>query len=94
MAINKVSNIIYIITIVTSLGLLLSANVVNSAFSKAVPVPKPHTGNHNLDSSIPHFFSCINGAVHSNQGKSVAPYFKHEPTRNEMIGCYHKAIKM
>ncbi len=84
----------YIITIVTSFGLLLSATVVTSAYSKAVPVPKPHTGNAKLDASIPHFFSCINSAVKSNQHKDVAPYFKHEPTRNEMIGCFKKTIQM
>lgn len=94
MSINKVKNMIYIITIVTSFGLLISSTVINSAFSEKVVVPKPHTGNNKLDSNIPHFFSCINGAVKSNQNKNVAAYFKHEPTRNEMIGCFNKTIKM
>ncbi len=94
MTINKVKNMIYIITIVTSFGLLISSTVINSAFSEKVVVPKPQTGNIKLDSNISHFFSCINSAVKSNQNTHVASYFKHEPTRNEMIACYHKTIKM
>jgi hypothetical protein len=94
MAINKFGNMLYIITIVTSFGLLLSFSYVNSAFSKAVPLVKVHTGSSAVDSSIPHFFSCIHHAVHSNEGKSgISSYFKHEPTKNEVISCFHKNVK-
>jgi hypothetical protein len=94
MAINKFSNLVYVITIVTSFGLLLSFNFVNSAFSRAVPLTKLDTGSSALDDSIPHFFSCIHHAVHSNEHKSdISAYFKHEPTKNEVISCYHKTIE-
>ena len=93
MKLTKVG-IMYMITIVTSFGLLASSTIVNSAYSAAVKVPSPNTGNKKLDSSIPKFFSCINSAVKSNQHKNVAAYFKHEPTRNEMIACYKKTINM
>ncbi len=93
MTINQFSNIVYVIAIITSLGLLLSFNFVNSAFSIAVPLIPINTGSSDLDSSIPHFFSCIHHAVHSNQDISdISPYFKHEPTKNEVIDCYHNTI--
>jgi len=72
------------ITIVTSFGLLASSTIVNSAYSAAVKVPSPNTGNKKLDSSIPKVFSCINSAVKSNQHKNVAENFKHKPNRKEM----------
>jgi hypothetical protein len=84
---------LYIITIVTSFGLLLSFSYVHSAFSKAVPLVKIHTGSSASDSSISHFFSCVHHAVHSNEGKSgISAYFKHEPTKNEVIDCFDKTI--
>jgi hypothetical protein len=94
MTINKFGNMVYVITIVTSLGLLLSFNFVNSAFSIAVPLIEIHTGSSALDNSMPHFFSCIHHAVHSNEDRSdISAYFKHEPTKNEVIDCYDKTIE-
>jgi hypothetical protein len=85
---------IYIITIVTSFGLLLSFNFINSAFSKAVPLVNIHTGSSASDDRILHFFSCVHKAVHSNQDKSgISFYFTHEPTKNEVISCYHNTVK-
>ena len=82
-----------IVTIVSSFG-LLSSYIVSNAFSEAVPVPKPHTGNSALDKSFPKFFSCINTAIKSNQHtKGIKSYFTHETTRNEMVNCFNKTIK-
>ena len=82
-----------IVTIVSSFG-LLSSYIVSNAFSEAVSVPKPHTGNSALDKSFPKFFSCINTAIKSNQHtKGIKSYFTHEPARNEMVNCFNKTIK-
>jgi hypothetical protein len=81
------------VTIISSFG-LLSSFIVSNAFSQAVPVPKPHTGNSALDKSFPKFFSCLNSAIKSNQHiKGIKSYFTHEPTRNEMVNCFNKTIK-
>jgi hypothetical protein len=90
---NQLNNMVYVITIVPSFGLLLSLNFINSAFSIAVPLIPINTGSSDLDNNIPNFFSCIHHAVHSNQHISdISPYFKHEPTKNEVIDCYNNTI--
>ncbi|HEY0579163.1 MAG TPA: hypothetical protein VGC75_00510, partial [Candidatus Nitrosocosmicus sp.] len=39
------------------------------------------------------FFSCVGKATKSNQHVSgISSYFKHEPTRNEVIDCYNSNI--
>ena len=94
MPIRKYNNIVYLVTIVTSFGLLSSFNIVSNAFSEAVPLMDIHTGSSSTDQSILHFFSCIHKAIHSNQHKSgLSFYFTHEPTKNEVIDCYHHAVK-
>ena len=93
MHIDRINKMMVIVTIVSSFG-LLSSYVVSNAFSAAVPVPKPHTGNSNLDKSFPKFFHCLNSAIKSNQHtKGIKSYFTHEPTRNEMVNCFNKTIK-
>lgn len=63
------------------------------AFSQAVPLVKIDTGNSALDKEIHQFYSCINKSVKSNQDDdSLKSYFKHEPTKHEVIACYQKII--
>ena len=45
----------------------------------------------NLDNNIPKFFSCIKKAVKQNVDVQDS-YFKHEPTKDEVIKCYHDII--
>ncbi len=93
MTIKQFIKMVYVIPIVITFGLLISLNFVNSAFSIAVPLIPINTGNSNLDNSIPDFFSCIHHAIHFNQDISdISPYFKHEPTKNEVIDCYYNTI--
>jgi hypothetical protein len=94
MSITREHKMMVIMTIISSFGLLLSANVVNSAFSQAVPVPDPDTGDKQLDKSIPEFFSCIKSAVKGNKDvDGIKAYFLHEPTVNEMHDCFEKTIE-
>ena len=93
MTINKISNIVYIVTIATSFGSLLSFNFVNSAFSAAVPLIAIKTGDSTLNKNLHSFYSCIGKAIKSNQQKSgISSYFTHEPTRNEVIDCFNSNI--
>ncbi len=94
MSITRANKMMVIMTIVSSFGLLLSSNVVNSAFSAAVPVPNPNTGDKQLDKSIPKFFSCLKSAIKENQHvDGIKAYFLHEPTVNEMHECFQKNIE-
>ena len=94
MSITRANKMMVIMTIVSSFGLLLSSNVVNSAFSAAVPVPNPNTGDKQLDKSIPKFFSCLKSAIKENQHvDGIKAYFLHEPTVNEMHDCFQKNIE-
>jgi hypothetical protein len=93
MTINKISNMVYIITIITSFGSLLSFHFVNSAFSQAVPLIPINTGDPVLDKNLHSFYSCVGKAIKSNQNvDGISSYFKHEPTRNEVIDCYNSKI--
>ncbi len=94
MSITRSNKMMVIMTIVSSLGLLLSTTAVNSAFSVAVPVPEPNTGDKQLDEAIPDFFSCLKSAIKENQNiEGIKAYFLHEPTVNEMHDCFQKTIE-
>src|SRR6476469_3243279 len=93
MTINKISNMVYIITIVTSFGSLLSFHFVNNAFAQAVPLIPINTGHSALDKNLHSFFNRVGKAIKSNQHKSgISSYFTHEPTKNEVIDCYNSNI--
>ena len=94
MSITRAHKIMVIMTIVSSFGLLLSSNLVKGAFSEAVPVSDPNTGDKQLDKSIPKFFSCLKSAIKDNQHvEGIKAYFLHEPTVNEMHDCFQKTIE-
>jgi hypothetical protein len=85
---------VYIITIITSFGSLLSFHFVNNAFSQAVPLIPINTGDSVLDKNLHSFYSCVGKAIRSNQNvDGISSYFKHEPTRNEVIDCYNSNIQ-
>jgi len=94
MSITRAHKMMVIMTIVSSFGLLLYSNAVNSAFSAAVPVSDPNTGDKQLDKSIPKFFSCLKSAIKGNQDvEGIKAYFLHEPTVTEMHDCFQKTIE-
>jgi hypothetical protein len=64
---------------------------VNLALAIAEPLLPINTGNPNLDNNIPKFFSCIKKAVKQNVNVQDS-YFRHEPTKDEVIKCYHDVI--
>ncbi len=72
-------------------AILFQMGFVNLALAIAEPLLPINTGNTNLDNNIPKFFSCIKKAVKQNVDVQDS-YFKHEPTKDEVIKCYHDVI--
>src|ERR687886_2619039 len=72
-------------------AILFQMGFTNLALAIAEPLIPINTGNANLDKNIPKFFSCIKKAVKQNVDVQDS-YFKHEPTKDEVIKCYHDVI--
>ena len=72
-------------------AILFQTGFANLALAIAEPLLPINTGNTNLDNNIPKFFSCIKNAVKQNVNVQDS-YFKHEPTKDEVIKCYHDVI--
>ncbi len=80
-----------IATALSITAILSQMGFVNLALAIAEPLLPINTGNTNLDNNIPKFFSCIKKAVKQNVDVQDS-YFKHEPTKDEVIKCYHDVI--
>ena len=72
---------------------LFQIGFANLALAIAEPLLPINTGNANLDNNIPKFFSCIKKEIKQNAGIQQDSYFKHEPTKDEVIKCYHDVIE-
>jgi hypothetical protein len=83
--------ILTIATVLSITSVLFQTGFVNLALAIAEPLLPINTGNTNLDNNIPKFFSCIKKAVKQNVNVQDS-YFKHEPTKDEVIKCYHDVI--
>ena len=56
----------------------------------SVPLLRIHSDNKTLDRGLPRFYDCIDNAIDHSVKKQKDPYFKAEPTLNEVLGCYYK----
>ena len=75
-----------------SISILFQTGFANLVLAIAEPLLPINIGNVNLDNNnIPKFFSCIKKAVRQNVNIQDS-YFKHEPTKDEVIKCYHDVI--
>jgi hypothetical protein len=83
--------ILTIATVLSIASVLFQTGFANLALAIAEPLLPINTGNANLDNNIPKFFSCIKKAVKQNVNVQDS-YFKHEPTKDEVIKCYHDVI--
>ena len=69
--------------------LAVDYSIYNTAYGAgAVPLLTIESGNHTLDKFLPKFYDCIEDAVKSSKDDQKDPYFKDEPTRNEVVNCY------
>jgi hypothetical protein len=83
--------ILPIATALSVTAVLFQMGFTNLALAIAEPLIPINTGNANLDNNIPKFFSCIKKAVKQNVDVQDS-YFKHEPTKDEVVKCYHDVI--
>jgi hypothetical protein len=78
-----------LLTIVLVLSICLKGTVFNLASGQAVPLIPLRTGNLTLDREIPLFYKCIQKEVKSSTNANDDPYFKSEPTKEEVFKCYN-----
>ena len=83
--------IVPIATALSVITILFQMGFANLALAIAEPLIPINTGNANLDNNIPKFFSCIKKAVKQNVDVQDS-YFKHEPTKDEVVKCYYDVI--
>lgn len=53
---------------------------------------KINTDNSTLKHELPKFYHCISSAVWHSKSEQSDPYFKTEPTKNEVLKCYDKVF--
>lgn len=82
------NSLFIIVSIVTSL--IFNYSHGNSVYGDAVPLMRIDSGNDTLDKFLPKFYDCIEDAVKSSKSEQKDPYFKNEPTKNEVIKCYNE----
>ncbi len=64
----------------------------DQALGDSVPLLRIHSDNKTLDRGLPHFYDCIDNAVDHGVKTQKDPYFKSEPTLNEVLKCYNKTF--
>ena len=57
-----------------------------------MPLLKIRSDNKTLDRGLPRFYDCIDNAVDDSVKKQKDPYFKSEPTLNEVLKCYYETF--
>ena len=62
--------------------------IVNIAMGEAVPLIRLNTGNMTLYKGIPMFYKSIQKEIKSSTNVNDDPYFKSEPTKQEVFKCY------
>ena len=82
------NSLFIIVPIVTTL--ILNYSQDNAVYGDAVPLMRIDSGNDTLDKFLPKFYDCIEDAVKSSRSEQKDPYFKKEPTKNEVIKCYNE----
>ncbi len=63
--------------------------IFNIALGQAVPLIPLSSGNLTLDKGIPLFYKCIQKEVKGSANINEDPYFKSEPTKEEVFKCYN-----
>jgi hypothetical protein len=85
---------LYLVTFVALSAIILVFSisirvpVFNVAMGQAVPLIPLSSGNVTLDNGIPKFYKCIQKEIKSSLNANDDPYFKSEPTKEEVFKCY------
>jgi hypothetical protein len=67
----------------------LKVAFINVATAQAVPLIPLTSGNATLDIGIPKFYKCIENEVKGSKAVNDDPYFRSEPTKDEVFKCYY-----
>lgn len=87
----KVTGIFAVLMVIGAFALSQTATV-GVVFGEAVPLIPINTGNSNLNNELPLFYDCIEDAVDNSLSSTEPNYFKEEPTRAEVRGCFEDTI--
>jgi hypothetical protein len=83
---------IFSVLVVFAAFAVSQTTAIGIAFGEAVPLIPINTGNTNLNHALPLFYDCIEGAVDNSLSSTEPNYFKKEPTRSEVKGCYEVTV--
>jgi hypothetical protein len=89
--VTKVTGIFTVLMVIGAFA-LSQTPTVGIVFGEAVPLIPINTGNSNLNNELPLFYNCIEEAVDNSLSRTEPNYFKEEPTRAEVRGCYEDTI--
>ena len=89
--VTKVTGFFSVLMVIGAFA-LTQISIVSIAFGEAVPLIPINTGNPKLNSELPAFYDCIKEAVDNSLSNTEPSYFKEEPTRAEVTGCYESTI--
>jgi hypothetical protein len=89
--VTKVTGIFSVLVLIGAFA-VSQTTMVGIAFGKAVPLIPINTGNSILNKELPLFYDCIDEAVDNSLSSTEPNYFKKEPTRAEVRGCYEATI--
>ncbi len=81
-----------VLAISLSSAVLIMGLFLHSAVAASVPLLKIKTDNSTLKHELPKFYHCISSAVWHSKDKQSDPYFKTEPTKNEVLKCFNKVL--
>ena len=79
---------LYVMTFII-FSIPLKVTSINNAMAQAVPLIPLTSGNATLDKAIPEFYKCIENEIKASKAINDDPYFKSEPTKDEVFKCYH-----
>jgi hypothetical protein len=75
-------------TIEVAFFISLNSTAFNYAMGQAVPLIPLTSGNVTLNIGIPKFNECIEDEIDASKNVNDDPYFKKEPTKDEVFKCY------
>lgn len=83
---------IFSVLVVFAAFALSQTTAIGIAFGEAVPLIPINTGSINLNHALPLFYDCIEEAVDNSLSSTEPNYFKKEPTKSEVKGCYEVTV--
>jgi hypothetical protein len=86
---TKYGIVIFVGTVSVILFQICSINFISAKAVSLIPIK---SDNVTLDRGLPKFYNCIEQAVKHSVNTQKDPYFKAEPTKNEVIKCYYKVL--